>query len=192
MRRSGADLCSVRWCLAPSGGLRVVGPYMGPSSVPWPRPLEAWKSSRVQRSPGAGREYVSRCWQTWRLRRAAPDGVTMRCGSPPRSPQRASGPTTTRSAPPGEPPRTDRYAANSDNPHRGISCPRNGRCGVRLQGEWRVRCHTDLSERASRSLTQLSGPRRVQERRPVLLRPLGYERARSRLTRSHPYHHVPT
>jgi hypothetical protein len=40
---------------------------------------------------------------------------------------------------------TDRHAASPDSP-REISCPQRGRCDVRLQGEWRVRCHLTTHE----------------------------------------------
>ena len=39
---------------------------------------------------------------------------------------------------------TDRHAVNPDSP-REISCPQQGRCDVRLQREWRVRCQLEFN-----------------------------------------------
>jgi hypothetical protein len=75
-----------------------------------------------------------------RSSRTPQESPSLPCHPSSQVPPRTSGPTTTRSPPSEGPPMTDRHAASPDNP-REISCPQRGRCDVRLQREWRVRCH---------------------------------------------------
>ena len=59
-------------------------------------------------------------------------------------PSTGLGSNSTPSAPVEGPPNADRHAARREQP-REISCPQKRRCGVRLQGDWPVRCQQLIS-----------------------------------------------